>query len=150
MTNNIFLAVANLFIDSNGHTTTLEVKNYIRKVIPGFYCVQADVSNALDEAQDAGLLSYQDMGTHRLYSKAEESIELTGLELAGMIVGNIGKPIYVEFKEKKDNALRKMDCVVTSYNILGRAFAEEAGNPKSFYLSRVKLVKIGNITYVRK
>ena len=150
MTNNIYLAVANLLIDSNGHTTTLEVKNYIRKVIPGFYCVQADVSNALAETASLGLLSYQDTGVYRVYSKAEETVQLPGLKLAEVIVENIGKPIYIEFKEKKDNVLRKMNCTVTGYNILGRAFAEEAGNTKSFYLSRVKLVKIGNITYVRK
>lgn len=150
MTNNIYLAVANLLIDTHGNTTTLEVKNYIRSVIPGLYCVQADVSNALDEAQDAGILSYQDLGTYRVYSKAEDIFEVTSLELAQRIVENVGKPLYVEFKEKKDNVLRKMTCVVTGCNILGRAFAEENGSPKSFYLNRVKLVKIGNTTYVRK
>jgi len=150
MTNNIYLAVANLLIDTHGNTTTLEVKNYIRSVIPGLYCVQDDVSKALDEAQDAGILSYQDLGTYRVYSKAEDIFEVTSLELAQRIVENIGKPLYVEFKEKKDNVLRKMTCVVTGCNILGRAFAEENGSPKSFYLNRVKLVKIGNITYVRK
>lgn len=150
MTNNIYLAAALLLIAQNGSTTTLDVKNYIRTTLPGFYCVQSDVSRALQDAEEAGELSFQDLGTHRVYSAVNKNQTITALEMGNHIIDNVGKTVYVEFKEKKNNSLRQMTCTITSVDILGRAYVEENGSTKSFYLNRVKLLKVGNITYVRK
>ena len=150
MTNSIYQAAAVLLIEENGSTTTLEVKNYLREVLPTLYCDQKTVSDQLKFLEFQGVLSYVDNGTHRIYTMAAKNTLVNKLEMGSIIINNKGKEVYVEFKTKENNTLRKMTCIIESIDIFGKATVLENKEHRSFYIDRVKFLQIGNQSWKRK
>ncbi|MEH0158631.1 hypothetical protein V6R21_31610 [Limibacter armeniacum] len=62
-------ATEELLLD-NMYTTTLDVKNYLRE--KGFFALQADVSDMMDELYHLGFLWFEFTGAFRIYLFAEE------------------------------------------------------------------------------
>lgn len=68
--NKLLIELAEVLIDSNGTTTTLEVKNEFRKLYPTVNITQFDVSNCLiNWEEDNPEYSFTDNGMYRTYYK---------------------------------------------------------------------------------
>lgn len=143
MTNNIFLAVALNLIEQNGQTTTLEIKNELRK-IPNFQVFQSDVSDAVQQlVDDNELIITGDNGLYRTYSVLKDR-KVTKEQLAKLVIDNLNTSMYLEFKTKNSGGgLKKATLTPETYSILG--FVTSGG--MKVYLNRIKLAKINNVTY---
>lgn len=63
----LIMAVNKLLSKKSGVTTTLDIKNYLIKKHPDHKWTQAFVSNSMMHLADAGIVSYADNGTYRIY-----------------------------------------------------------------------------------
>lgn len=75
-TNNDVLVAAQKLIETNGSTTTLDVKNELRD--QGFWAIQDDVAREMDVLENAGLLVHDDgaasAGWYRTYTNPDPSV----------------------------------------------------------------------------
>jgi hypothetical protein len=152
-TNDPIEAAALLMLKSNGNTTTKDVKDYLREVLPDLYVTQDTVHYVLDDMFQDGTLEFIDNGTFRVYQHAKvapQVIELTKTDLGHKVVDSIGQVVEVSFKTK-EKGVRVFTGTLTSYYIFGRVMMElGSGEIKSFYLERVIYIKIDNTIFKRK
>lgn len=147
------IEAAALMLLRNGTTTTKDVKDYLRTVLPDLYVTQDLVHDVLDEMFQEGTLEFIDNGVFRVYNlkpvQAQE-IELSKTDLGRKVIEMIGQEVEVSFKTKEKGD-RVFTGTLTSNDIFGRVMMElGSGEIKSFYLERVIYIKIDNVIYKRK
>ncbi len=144
MTNNIYLAAANQLIATNGSTTTLDTKQYLRNQNPGLQVYQQEVSDAVDSlVENRDLIVESDNGTYRTLTNIRD-LKVTREKLAEIIIDNLNTTMYLEYKGKNPGGGLKTATVAPDYySILG--YVSASGH--KIYLSRVKKAIINNITY---
>jgi hypothetical protein len=152
-TNDPIEAAALLMLKSNGNTTTKDVKDYLREVLPDLYVTQDTVHYVLDDMFQDGTLEFIDNGVFRVYNlkpvQAQE-VELSKTDLGHKVVDSIGQVVEVSFKTKEKGD-RLFTGTLLSNDIFGRVMLELSnGDIKSFYLERVIYIKIDNVIYKRK
>lgn len=126
----LVLASALRLLFANGTTTTLEVKNEIRKRHPNEYITQNIVSDVMIVLHSLGYFTYLDNGTYRIYSLNVDAfaevnnksltikdINITKFD-AYTLINNLvsGDKITATFK-KKDNKIRTLKGVVETPNL---------------------------------
>lgn len=126
------LNTANFLTESNGATTTLEIKNHLIKTVPHVNWEQKFVSKAMDLLEANGDFEIaDDNGTYRTYTFVNKTMKESRKKIIEMIKANTGKFITITFIKKSDNTKRVMNCqYIGTDPSYGNLLVLEKGNHK--------------------
>jgi hypothetical protein len=163
MTENKILAIFNALehlITHNGHTTTLDVKNHLRRLYPNEKWYQDDISDVIDEiytAKSIPNLVYTQVqdGTHtyRKYSipNSIKLVKLTKTEIAKNVLSYFttsNKPIQVKIDKEGDIVNRTYSCPSKTADVFGYInVINENNEPRKLDLRKLVSATIDNIEY---
>lgn len=148
------LASARELLKPNNQVTTLEIKNYLRQIMPLQNWEQSFVSNVMTESDEFDFVSN---GTFKIYSlKTQKDMsavvvkKVSKTELCNQVINNKGKFITV-VHTKKDGTTNLMNCqFVGVKEPLGLYEVKEQKQIKTFYPKDLKEVRVNGIKYILK
>lgn len=134
-------------LSKNGSTTSLEVKEYLRKVFSSFEFNQELVSASINAvAQYDNRIKTTSNGLYNTYTlnKLEKkSVPLT--QLAEKVASS-GKELTITFT-KANGDIRVMTCTPYDFDVLGYLLVNENGNTKRVNLRTLLGAVIDNVEY---